>query len=110
MYDSWGIEEQNKKKIALINAHISKLETYESEKSTLPSLRKLLVGRKRCTRSSKNNHYYAKQTLNADFYNWSKRTESVRKDIECVFGKLKVRFPKTHSMSFLTDSVRLDQL
>ena len=35
MYDSWGIEEQNKKKISLINAHLSKLEVYESEKSTI---------------------------------------------------------------------------
>ena len=35
MYDSWGIEEQNKKKIALINAHLTKLEAYECEKNAL---------------------------------------------------------------------------
>ena len=34
-------------------------------------------------------------------YNWSKRLESVRKDIECVFGRLKIRY------SILKNRIRL---
>ena len=32
------------------------------------------------------------QTEASEFYSWSKHVEGLRKDIECVFGKLKKRF------------------
>jgi len=51
-----------------------------------------------------------KGALNENFYNWSKRTESVRKDIECVFGKLKVRFQILNHYIQTQDKVKIDRI
>jgi len=51
-----------------------------------------------------------KGALDENFYNWSKRTESVRKDIECVFGKLKVRFQILNHYIQTQDKVKIDRI
>lgn len=51
-----------------------------------------------------------KNSLHPNFIHWSKRTESVRKDIECVFGRLKVRFEILNHYIKTQDKVKVDRI
>ena len=51
-----------------------------------------------------------KHSSDEDYVLWRRKMESVRKDIECYFGRLKQRFKVLRMPNLLTDKVKIDNM
>lgn len=51
-----------------------------------------------------------KHSSDEDYVLWRRRMESVRKDIECYFGRLKQRFKALRTPNLLKDKVKIDNM
>ena len=51
-----------------------------------------------------------KHSSDEDYVLWRRRMESVRKDIECYFGRLKQHFKVLRTPNLLKDKVKIDNM